>query len=152
MNINGGQTCNMTEAAGYAQRAPRYGKGGSRDMVELVTGVWSHAVPWPFEYNEDDIAFTNADLLPKFKEYKPVGIIKQAAACRLDYMGKGPGGGRKVPRNCIGAALRAPKDWSKDIDPADVCVRFTSVLHIVVHNTITGQLRMIPEIDAQGGA
>ena len=105
MNVNGGETCAMTEARGYARRG---------DSELLVSGIHSGAAPWPFEYNEDDTV--HAEPMPKFRAYKPVGIIKQAPACRKDYKGKGPGGGRKAPRGYIGAALREPKSWTSGLE------------------------------------
>ena len=79
-------------------------------------------------------------------EYKPVGMIKQPPACRKNYKGKNPAGGRKLPTSYIGAAVRwssKPK-WERGIESnMDVQVRF-----IISDAT----LQMIPEIDAQGGA
>ena len=95
MNVNGGANCRMVQAVGYSRT------GGGE---ELVSGIWTHAVPLEFEYDEDSIVVP--DPMPKFTAYKPVGIIKQVPACRLDYKGKGSGGGRKCPRGYIGAAHR----------------------------------------------
>ena len=115
MNVSGGQTCTMTEARGYARKG---------DSELLVSGIYSGAAPWPFEYNEDDTV--HAEPMPKFKAYNPVGMIKQAPACRVDYKGKGTAGGRKCPRGYIGAAERAPKGAGKGVK-VHFCVDSTKV-------------------------
>ncbi len=103
-NVNGGIPCRMTEAKGYAP------KRGTPRKELLISGIYSHAAEWEgFEYNEDDVSAAHGVPMPAFTEYRPVGMIKQAPACRVDYKGKGPAGGRKCPRTYMGAAHRHMK-------------------------------------------
>ena len=105
-NVNGGMPCRMTEAKGYSRRKPH-----GRKRYNRVSGIYSHATEWEgFEYNEDHVSAALGVPMPKFKAYNPVGMIKQAPACRVDYNGKGPAGGRKCPSSYLGAALRTRKE------------------------------------------
>ena len=64
-----------------------------------------------------------------FKEYKPVGFIKQLAATKPNYSGKNPAGGRKIPQGTIGAAHRnnGLSKWENGgVSSDDVRVRLTT--------------------------
>ena len=120
-NPNGGVACRMVAAPGYLRKPPRWNRG---NLKLNLAGIWSHTTEWPFEYSEDDVIVP--DPMPKFTAYKPVGMIKQAPACKRDYKGKNIAGGRKCPSTYIGAALRLPKDPMKGIeDYRDVSVLFS---------------------------
>ena len=116
-NPHGGAACRMTAAPGYSKSS-----GGEL----LVSGIWSHATEWTFEYVETDIV-PPPEPMPKFTEYKPVGMIAQAPACREDYKGRNAAGGRKCPPGYIGAGLRAPQQerWTKGLENLnDISVLF----------------------------
>jgi hypothetical protein len=64
----------------------------------------------------------------EIKEYKPVGMIKQAPACRKDYKKKNPAGGRYIPVSYLGAGIRNSVDskWERGISgPGEVSVKLT---------------------------
>lgn len=132
MNVNGGRTCTMTQAAGYA--AP---KNVGTDGL-LVSGIADRSCfPWPdFYYDDDDLV--EAVVMLKFTAYNPVGIIKQVAACRLNYKGKNAAGGRKC--NGLGAASRSPKTWESGIEGNQGDIRVRLVID-------DGVIAMGPESD-----
>ena len=55
-NPNGGAVCTMAAAPGYS-------KSGGGEL--LVSGIWSHATEWPFNYAETDIV-PPPEPMPKF--------------------------------------------------------------------------------------
>ena len=104
-NPNGGVSCRMTEAKGYAPK-----RGTPRNKL-LISGIYSHTTEWGNKesYNKDNISAAHGVPPPKFNQWNPVGMLRQAPACRVEYKGTGPAGGRKCPRGYIGAAHRHMK-------------------------------------------